>query len=61
MRSGLTQKVRFDKGEKVIRDKTFWEELSGQMPDLGSDAPGVMPASPAICGSSSPMAAQGLW
>ena len=30
MRSGLTQKVRFDKGEKVIRDKTFWEELSGQ-------------------------------
>jgi hypothetical protein len=36
MRSGLTQKVRFDKGEKIIRDKTFWEELSGQLPDLGS-------------------------
>ncbi len=35
VRSGLTQKVRFDKGEKVIRDKTFSEELSGQLPDLG--------------------------
>ncbi len=35
MRSGLTQKVRFDKGEKIIRVKTFWEELSGQLPDLG--------------------------
>ena len=35
MRSGLTQKVWFDKGEKVVRDKTFWEEFSGQLPDLG--------------------------
>ena len=35
VRSGLTQKVSFDKGEKVIRDKTFSEELSGQLPDLG--------------------------
>ena len=35
VRSGLTQKVRFDKCEKVIRDKTFSEELSGQLPDLG--------------------------
>jgi hypothetical protein len=31
VRSELTQKVRFDKGEKVIRDKTFWEELSGEL------------------------------
>ena len=30
------QKVRLNKGEKIIRDKTFWEELSGQLPDLGS-------------------------
>ena len=30
MRSGLTPKVRFDKGEKVIDDKTFCEELSDQ-------------------------------
>jgi hypothetical protein len=35
VRSGLTQKVSFDKGEKVIRDKTFSEELSVQLPDLG--------------------------
>jgi hypothetical protein len=36
VRSELTQKVSFDKGEKLIRDKIFSEELSGQLPDLGS-------------------------
>jgi hypothetical protein len=30
VRRGLTQKVRFDKGKKLIGDKTFCEELSGQ-------------------------------
>jgi hypothetical protein len=30
VRSELAQKVRLDKGEKVIRDKAFSEELSGQ-------------------------------
>jgi hypothetical protein len=29
----LTQKVSFDKDEKVIRDKAFSEELSAQRPD----------------------------
>ena len=35
VRSGLTQKARLNKCEKVIRDKAFSEELSGQLPDLG--------------------------
>ena len=30
VRSGLTQKVRLNKVEKLIRDKAFSEELSGQ-------------------------------
>jgi hypothetical protein len=33
LRRKLTQKVGLNRGEKVIRDQAFWEELSGQLPD----------------------------
>ena len=35
-RSVLTQKVRPEKGEKLIRDKPLLKTSSGQLPGLGS-------------------------
>jgi hypothetical protein len=34
-RSGLTQKVRPTKGEKLMRDKPLSKTSSAQLPDLG--------------------------